>query len=171
MGAAMGLLQRIGGMLVAPRQTLELVLGGARGGARDLVWLLLLQVIAVQLPHLTVAVLIMLRQSYSSGMSLLLNTVAGSVWMPLAAAIVGAVVIGPLVRGRTGRERSVDVCALCAVPPVVLQLAASLLTAAGLLQPSRALAIVVLAAGGLWFLALLPLGVRLIRATAPEPER
>ena len=166
----MRLVERIGGMLVAPRQTLEVVLGGAKGGVRDLVWLLLLQVIAVQLPQLTVAVLIMLRQSYSSGMSLLLNTVAASAWMPLCAAIAGAVLIGRLVRGRTGRERSVDVCALCAVPPVALQLVASLLTALGVLQPSRWLAIAVLSAGGLWFLALLPLGVQLIRATPPEPE-
>jgi hypothetical protein len=170
MGQTVGLVQRIGGMLVAPRQTLGLVLGGAKGGVRDLVWLLLLQVIAVQLPHLAVAVMIMLRQSYSSGMSLLLNTVAGSAWMPLAAAIAGAVVIGPLVRGRTGRERSVDVCALCAVPPVALQLVASLLTALGLLQPSRWLAIAVLASGGLWFVALLPLGVHMIRGTPAEPE-
>ena len=164
-----GWVERLGGMLAAPRLTLASVLGGARGGVRDLVWLLLLQVIAVQLPQLTVAVLIMLRQSYGSGMSLLLNTLAASVWMPLCAAIAGAVLIGPLVRGRTGHERSIDVCALCAMPPVALQLAASLLTALGVLQPSRVLAIVVLAGGGAWFLLLLPLGVRLIRATPAEP--
>lgn len=172
-----GLLERLGGSVVAPRWTFEALLRGAPGGVRDLVWLLLLQVVAVQLPQLVVAVLVMLRQSYSSGMTLLLNTVAASAWMPLAATILGAIAIGPFV-GRRSRERSpdgaalspaggerlLDLCALCAVPAVQLQLLFSLLAALLGLHPTRWFAIAVLSAGGIWFLVLLVLGARMFRA-------
>jgi hypothetical protein len=176
-----GFLERLGGSVVAPRWTFEALLRGAPGGVRDLVWLLLLQVVAVHLPQLVAAVLVMLRQSYSSGMTLLLNTVAGSAWMPLAATILGAVAIGPFVRRPRRRspdsavppasgDRRMDLCALCAVPAVVLQLLFSLLAALLGMHPTRWFAISVLSAGGAWFLVLLVLGVRLIRGHAePAP--
>ncbi len=165
---------RVGGALVAPASTQGAVAAGGPGGVRDLLLLLALQVVAVQLPVLAGAVLTMLQLSYSAGISLLLNTVAASAWMPLAAAVLGGVVLGWLTRGRppAARDRNLDLAALAAVPAVCLQLAASLVVAALHLRPPRWVAIGVLAAGGLWFLVLLLVAVGVVRRqpSAPAPE-
>jgi hypothetical protein len=159
----LGFLDRLGGMLVAPRRTLEEARDSGQGGLGDLVVWLSLQVLAVHLSRLAVAFLYIFKVSYSSGVSMLLNTIADAVWVPLAAVLVSALCAGQLTKGRPGRARALDLCCLAGLPPIALQLGASLAVALAGVRVGRELALSVLVASGLWFLALSGLAIGVIR--------
>ena len=154
----------IGGAIVAPRAALRAVAGGPRGGVYDLLLLLAAQLVAVQLARLVVAVVYIVQISYSAGLSMLLNTAAQALLLPVVAMLVVAAALGPLTRGAPARERNLDVAALCVTPAVVLQLVASLAVAVAGVRPPRWVAIAVLAGGGAWICALLPAAVGAVRA-------
>ncbi len=107
---------RVGGMLVAPRDTLTAVVRGGKGGLSDLLWLLLLQVVAVQLPVLVRAIWIMVAVSYAAGISTLLNTVAGSMVVQLVGVLAATVIMGWFTRGIRANSRNLDLAALCMIP-------------------------------------------------------
>lgn len=153
----------MGGMLLAPRRMLEETLASGQGGLADLIVWLALQVVAVHLSRLAVAVVYLFKVSYASGMSMLLNTIADAVWVPLAAVLAAALIAGQLSKGRAGRARALDLCCLAGLPPIGLQLAASLVVALAGLRVGPPAAIAVLAGSGLWFLVLTGIAIRVIR--------
>jgi hypothetical protein len=154
-------------MVAAPRATLTSVVAGGPGGIRDLLVLLALQVVAVQTPALWSAVLYLVRVSYASGISLLLNTIAESLVIPIVALLAAALIMGHLTRGSSRRERNLDLAALSMVPMVCIQLAASIGFACFGVRPWRWGAIALLASGATWFLALVRLSLRLVRGGNP----
>ncbi len=157
------ILDNLGGMLIAPRATLTRARTSGEGGLADLLALLALQVVAVQLSRLAVAVVYIFKVSYASGVSMLLTTIADAVWVPLAAVLVASLVAGKLARETTARARALDLCCLAALPPIALQLGASLVVALSGLAVRRELALAVLVASGAYFLALSVLAVRVLR--------
>lgn len=164
-----GFLDRLGGMLITPRAVLSGALASGEGGLADLVALLAVQVLAVHLSRLAVAVLYIFKVSYSAGVSMLLTAVADAVWVPLAAVLLASLVAGQLTRGRATRARALDLCCLAALPPIALQLCASLVVALAGIRVGPPLAVGVLAASGLWFVVLAALVVRSLRAGS-EPR-
>jgi hypothetical protein len=159
----LGLLDRLGGMLLAPRRTLEEALASGRGGLGDLVAWLALQVVAVHLARLAIAFVYMFKVSYASGVSMLLNTIADAVWVPLAAVLAASLVAGQLSKGRAGRARALDLCCLAGLPLIGLQLGASLVVALAGVRVGPLAAAAVLAGSGFWFLALTGIAIRVIR--------
>jgi len=176
-----GFIARVGGMVVAPVSTLREAAQGGRGGLRDLLLLLAIQIAAVELARLAGAVLYLVRVSYAAGLNLLINAIAGAVWMPLAAVLIAALVLARFVKparadaaasatsgSAAAAPRTLDLAALSAVPSIALQLAASLAVALAGIRPGRSMALAILAAGGIWFLLLLGFSVRLIRGNRDD---
>ena len=166
-----GFVTRVGGMLLRPVATLDGVLRGGRGGLVDLLLVLALQLLAVQLRGLVAAVWFMLAVSYTAGMSSLLNIVAQSVLYPVVGVFAGTVLAGLLTRGRPGRGRNADLVALCAVPPICLDLVLTLIAALGGWRPGGSVVLVAAAGGALWFVVLLGLAVRLVRGGVGQEAR
>lgn len=160
------LLSRLGGMIVEPRRTLEGIARGGRGGLFDLLLLLLVEVVAVRGRELVRQGWTLVADSYSAGLSGLLNTISDTVLLPLVAVFGGTLVTGLVARRGPASGRRLDLVALCVVPPVSLDLAATLAAALANVQPPGW---VVLGAGlvGLaWLAALLRLAVRVMRDAA-----
>lgn len=160
-------LDRVGGMIVSPRGTLGGACQGRGGGLPDLVLLLLLQFVAVHLRPIVKTVWFTVQVSYTAGLSMLLNTLAQSVIYPVAGVFLGTVVASVAARARATPGSAVDVVALCAVPTVCLDLALTLGSAATGFRPSEATVIGATALGGLWFVVLLAVGIRLLREDRP----
>jgi hypothetical protein len=144
---------------------LEGVAHGGPGGVGDLFLLLALQIVAVQLPRLVVAILTIVDVSYSAGVTGLLNTVAESLLLPVIAVLAAAILMGRLTRGYAGRERNLDLAALSVTPAICVQLAGSLAAAIANRRPPRWTALVVLALGALWFIVLVGISVRAVRGS------
>lgn len=162
----LGFVSRVGGIVLRPGATLDGLLGGGRGGLADLLVLLALQVVAVQLRPLVAAVWFMVGVSYSAGMSSLLNLVAQSVLYPVVGVFLGAVVASFATRGRVGRERNVDLVGIAAVPAVCLDLVLTLLAGLSGWRPGHAVVLGATAAGTVWFVALVVMAIRRVRAAS-----
>jgi len=166
-----GFIGRIGGMLLAPRATLEGVRGGQPGGVNDLMLLLALQLVAVQLPELVRSLWFLFAVSYSGGISAFLNAVAQAILVPVAAIFIGALVVNLTTRGRPQSERNVDLAALSTVPLVCLGLLPPLAAGLSGWTPPPWAVIAVMAGGGIWYLALLVLAIRVARAPGQAAVR
>ena len=103
-------------MLVAPRATLESIRAGGPGGLNDLMLLLVLQLVAEQLPQLVRSLWFLFAVSYSGGISAFFNTVSQALLVPVVAIFIGALAANISTRGVARTERNVDLTALCAVP-------------------------------------------------------
>jgi len=162
----LGFVSRVGGIIVRPGATLDGLLAGGRGGLADLLLLLVLQVVAVQLRALVAAVWFMVGVSYAAGMSSLLNLVAQSVLYPVVGVFLGTVAASFATRGRPGRERNVDLVGIAAVPAVCLDLLLTLVAGLSGWRPSHAAVLGATAAGTLWFVALVVMAIRRVRASS-----
>jgi amino acid transporter len=148
--------QHIGSVLIAPRQTFVKLINGESGGLSDLLGLLLLQVLAVQMPRLLTAFLYMLKVSFLSGFTLLINTIAETIFLPAIAVIFGTLMLGYLLRHRRYRnDRYSDLAAISVMPAICLQLTASFSFGLLKIKPPQWMAIAILIIGGFWFLSLL----------------
>jgi thiol-disulfide isomerase/thioredoxin len=159
---------RVGGMVVAPPSTLSALRQGKKGGLADLVILLALQLVAVHLEHVVRAVWLMVKVSYTPGVSMLLNTLAQSVLYPVVGVFLGTVVVSFAARGKPGRGAAVDLVSLCALPAISLDLALTLISALSGYRPDAPAVMVATAVGALWFFTLVGLSIRLLRR--PEEE-
>ena len=92
-------------------------------------WLVLCEILALHLERVARILWVMIQTSYASGVSALLTLVAQSFFLPIVLVLSGAVGASLLTRGRAGRERMVDLVALCAVAPVCLELCFNLVLA------------------------------------------
>ena len=164
----MTLIVRIGGMLVAPRATLEAVRNGVPGGFNDLMLLLVALLVAEQLPQMVRSLWFLFAVSYSGGISAFFNTVAQGILVPVVAIFVGALAINISTRGRARSERTVDLAALCVVPLIVLSVCMTLVfRLTGWRPPPWSLNLVMYGVGGIWYLALLVLAVVTARRGPP----
>jgi hypothetical protein len=162
------LVTRVGGMLVAPRATLEALRAGAPGGLNDLMLLLVALLVAEQLPQLVRSLWFLFAVSYSGGISAFFNTVAQGILVPVVAIFVGALAINITTRGKARTERNVDLAALCAVPLIVLSVCMTLVfRLSGWRPPPWSLNLVMYGLGGIWYLALLVLAVTTARRGPP----
>ena len=158
----------IGGALVRPRQTFGEVMSGAPGGISEVLWLLGLQLVALQLPELVRAGWFMAEVDPRGGASQLLQVVSQPLMLPLMAALGGSVLLGWLGKGGGERGRSLDLAALALVPYLILQLLGALawrLLAAVGLNPLQVQA-GVLVLGGSWFLVLFAMALSMSRSSA-----
>lgn len=166
----LGLVDRVGGILVAPRRTMAGLLAGGRGGMEDLAILLGLQVLALQLPHLVRVIWFALAVNPRAGLLNLFNLLVQAALVPLLGALVGSMLLGWLSPKEADRSRNLDLASLAAVPMLVLQVLAGvvlwLLGAAAL----RTLGLVVLVGGVAWFVVLLALARALLREQPPRPD-
>lgn len=162
-GLVLPFVERLGGMIVAPRQTLELHFQRHRGGFNDFLLLLLTLAVGLQLPALGRAGWTLVDIDALSGAMVMLRVLSQLMLVPLGAVVVA----GVLLKFATASGRAVrhlDVAALCALPPVALQLATSLL-AVGVRQLYQPLwRNLVLGASALWFVALLAVAAIALRA-------
>ncbi|PID38249.1 MAG: hypothetical protein CSA65_07130 [Proteobacteria bacterium] len=162
-GIVLPFLDRLGGMIVTPRQTLEVHCTSHRGGFNDFLLLLFTLAVGLQMPALGRAGWTLLDIDVLSGAMVMLRVLSQLMLVPLGAVVIGGVLLKALTA--SGRAvRHLDVVALCALPALALQLATSLLALAvrQLYQPIWRY--VVLGASALWFLALLALAVKTLRA-------
>ncbi|MCA9670584.1 MAG: hypothetical protein KC503_33540 [Myxococcales bacterium] len=162
---------RVGGMIVAPRSTLEALRDGQlRGGLTDLVVLALLQLVAMRLPTVVSHVLFMNDVGFADGLLMLLNFVARGLFIPVLATLAGAVVVGlgtsySIFGSREEGDPesdaasdaplpALDFAALCALPAVALQTVVALWVRLGAPTPPR---YSMMAVAALWFVVLLVL--------------
>lgn len=164
------LLERLGGIVIAPRSVVDGLLAGGRGGFNDLFLLLLLQACALRMPQLARLGWYALDTNLARGGLLLVNALAQALMVPLILAFAGGVVLRVAGGRAAWNKRTTDVSSLCLVPSVALQLAmsaAALLFPVWLYRPlvERAVQLV----GGAWFVALLLLAIsRLKRGASLE---
>lgn len=157
----------IGGALVTPRRTFGEVISGAPGGISEVLWLLGLQLVALQLPELVRAGWFMAEVDPRGGASQLLQVVSQPLMLPLLAALGGSVLLGWFGKGAGEEGRSLDLAALALVPYLILQLLGALawrLLAMVGLNPLQVQAGVLLLGGG-WFLVLFVLALSMLRAS------
>jgi hypothetical protein len=169
-GALPAFLERVGGMLVSPRSTLERHFDAQRGGFNDFLLLLIVLAVGLQLPALGRAGWTLVDIDVLAGAMAMVRALSQLMLVPLGAVVIGGVVLKALTA--SGRSvRHLDVAALCALPPVALQLATSLL-AVGVRELYRPLwRNLVLGASALWFVALLVIAVIALRARVQRSAR
>lgn len=155
---------RVGGVIVAPREALApFAAGGVRaGGFNDLLALLFLQALSLQFPAVARAAWQMVDANILVGSMSLLQALAQLMLVPLAAVLVGGVLLR-LLNPRALRLRHLDLAALCAIPPLALQIGFSLLAVVAPALYQGWVRQAVLLASGLWFIALLVLAHHLVR--------
>lgn len=169
---------RVGGMIVAPRATLEALLDGEiRGGLLDLVLLAVLQLVATRLMDVVAHVFFIVDVSVSNGLLMLGNFLARGLFIPVVGTLLGAFIVStgtsrPMFGARDGErdgERAakpsdlvpaLDIAALCALPGVAFQTLAALVVRLGGPVPPRN---AVPAAAAVWFIGLALLARHIVK--------
>lgn len=166
-GLVLPFIERLGGMIVAPRSTLEVHFQRHRGGFNDFLLLLITLAVGLQLPALGRGGWTLVDIDVLSGAMVMLRALSQLMLVPLGAVVIGGVLLKAVTS--SGRAvRHLDVAALCALPPVALQLATSLL-AVGVRELYQPLwRNLVLGASALWFVALLAVAATALRARMQE---
>ena len=139
MRACLGFLDRVGGVLVAPRATLAREMADkAPHGLGDVAWLLLLRVLAGETPRLARAVSLGVDHGVVFGVQAVL-AVFQQVLPDVAGILVGALVMS-LFAGRRARPRghSLDLAAYAFVPYLATEVLAALLFTLRGYEPSLA---------------------------------
>ena len=155
----------IGGALAAPRRTFGELLAGAPGGLSQALWLLGLQLLALQLPELVRAAWFLVAVDPRGGATMLVQVISQPLLLPLLAALAGSVLLGWFGKRSGGDGRTLDLAALALAPYLTLQLVGALawrLLAAVGLNPIQVQAAVLVLGGG-WFLVLLGLILKMMR--------
>lgn len=156
--------RRVGATIVAPSEALApYAAGGARvGGFNDLLVLLLLNALALQFPAVARAAWQMVDANLLVGAMALLQVLAQMMLVPLAAVLLGGVLLR-FLHTKAQRLRHLDLAALCAIPPLALQIAFSLLAVVAPVLYQGWVRQAVLIASALWFLGLIALAHRSVK--------
>ena len=171
-GAVGAFLDRLGGMIIAPRATLARFADGGPGGFNDLLLLLLLLEAGRSLPSLARGAWTLVDVSVVTGVLTMVRILTQQMIVPLVAVVIGSVLLKAL--GPRGQEaRHLDAAALCALPAVGLKIGLSL---AGMVLRDFNLATppwpqVVQGVSAAWFVALLFVALALSRRELRKTTR
>ena len=175
MGQVLDFLRRAGGMLVAPGAVRRELLAGGPGGFSDLMVLLALQMCTVHITRIVRSVWLGAATSAEAALPGLTQVALGVLIKPLMVALGGSVLLRIVTPEGKARERTLDQAALCAVPSVVVAVAAPVVSTLTAGASRATLGNIPMAAGMIWSLALLihfALEARRERkqVTAPAPQ-
>jgi hypothetical protein len=166
MKRALALLDRAGGMLVAPRTTLRALDRLNGSGAGDALWLLFLKVLCGELRILVAAFWTMIVVGFGPGVTLLLSRVGQAVSFDLILMLGAGVAVTLLAGRKRSTGRDFDLAAAAWVPVLVVDLAAGVVsTVLGIgLPPAVRTALVAVSLG--WMALLVVLSVFVARERA-----
>lgn len=169
-----GIIQRFGGMLVAPGAVRRELLSGGPGGFPDLLALLALQLLSVHITRIVRSVWFATSAGMDAGLPGL-TMVLGVAIKPLILALGGSVLLRLVTPEGRARERTLDQASLCVIPSVAVAVAMTLLSAATDGASQQLLGQAPMALGLVWFLGLLVFfGLEARRElqeiSRPEPE-
>jgi hypothetical protein len=123
--------ERVGGMLLAPVETLRDVALARRGGFAEAATLAVVMAVLTAAPDLTFAARSIEPLGGQVAASMALRAVASGLTVPGLMTFVGAMLLTVLARRRQGEEkqeaRDLDLAAMCAVPFIVARGLAALL--------------------------------------------
>ncbi len=109
-------LDRLGGMLLCPRETLALVARGGAGGFPDAATFAVLEAMLLAGPDLARAALRAESLGAAAALGMAANAVLGRLLLPTLIALGIAIVLTIVSRGPRKEARDLDLASLCVVP-------------------------------------------------------
>lgn len=166
----LGLAERLGGVLVAPRATLlRLADGEARAG--DVAWLMCGWFVAGWMPLLVRAVLTGAEAGFDAGLLSLMQTFRELLPDVLGIFVAGMVMALFVPKGARGHGRSADLASYAWVPYVTVQLAGSIAYSIAGRPPSDAAQKWVTGAALAWAIAVWALALDAARTPSSPPAQ
>lgn len=159
--------ERIGGMVAAPRQTLDTHIQSKKGGWNDFFIILFIYSISIKLMNLGRAGWTLIDISIVSGLMMFIQILARVMIIPLGAVVLLSVILQFLTKDGP-RIKHLDLVGLCAIPALFIQIIPSLLALFIPQMGSPIIKQIILAISALYFIALIFLARNLLLEKRPS---